>query len=151
MNLEDVDHLVNERLAAVDAELAQRGYRVLIDHNKHSSTVTLVDCRGHRRGGLEAIDVLTFCQMDALQRVYPWIKGAYATTGTEIDQALHGEGLGTLMYERTLLDLARRGLALAPHDCAERVQLSAAAEGVWRKLRRMYPHAGRVVAGVPAR
>ena len=86
-----------------------------------------------------------------LQEHFPSVRGALTVGGSRVDKLLRGLGVGSELYRRNVRAAAAEGYALAPSTCIDtgkqEGQTSADALRVWERLKREFPHEGRLVWG----
>ena len=70
------------------------------------------------------------------------VRGLYVVEKTDLDDRLHGRGLGMAMYDALIRAAWQDRYAVSPHWCAPDGHVSSEAMRVWSKLARRYPHVG---------
>lgn len=70
------------------------------------------------------------------------VRGLYVVEKTDLDDRLHGRGLGMAMYDALIRAAWQERYAVSPHWCTPRGHVSREAMRVWSKLAQRYPHVG---------
>jgi hypothetical protein len=96
----------------------------------------------------------TSCERDfaALAARHPGLRGEVVVTGSFLEEAVRGKGVGLAMYRLFAQEAGKRGLAVVPEECWSGTALTSAdAKRVWAKLAREpgMDAEGRVVYAPP--
>ena len=81
----------------------------------------------------------TSCERDfaALAARHPGLRGEVVVTGSFLEEAVRGKGVGLAMYRLFAQEAGKRGLAVVPEECWSGTALTSAdAKRVWAKLAR---------------
>lgn len=79
------------------------------------------------------------CEQDfsALAARHPGLRGVIVVTGSFLEEAVRGKGVGLAMYRLFAQEAGKRGFAIAPEECWSGTALTSAdAKRVWTKLAR---------------
>lgn len=131
---------------ALDEELARRGLHLEYTSRDEKRKYSIVDdVHGLRRGWVALngnfADAHPTCigAYRNLAEHQPAVTDMLRVVSSHLDKDLQGQGLGRLLYEHAVVDLAHEGIAVAPDSCGNYGVTSKEAQRAWRSLARDYP------------